>query len=363
MKVLRSTQTCTSRLLLLCLSLLLLPACSDTEEQVAEVKPRMVQTQVINLRQTDNYLEFPGQVSASQTAQLGFRIAGKLSQMNVREGEEVAKDTLLAALDDTDYAIQLEARQADYDRANADFTRGKQLIEKNLLARADFDKLTAQRTSALSSLNAAKQNMIYTQLKAPFDGIIGKQHVENFEDVNVMQSIYTIQDLSILKIKVALPETVMISAREGKNARVRALFDSIPGREFPLVVDSASTEADPGSKTFEVTFTMPSVEGVNILPGMSATVRATPSVAEEETNIIVPAHAVIADTLGKAVFVVENIQDNQGTVARRSVETGLLGDSGIVILSGLNEGDHVITAGMSRVNEGLVVRLSKEWTK
>ena len=343
--------------------LTVISGCSDTDEVETEVKPRLVQTQIINLSSTENYLEFPGEVDASQSAQLGFRIAGKLSEMNVKEGEEVTKGTILAALDDTDYGIQLQSRQADYDKANADFTRGQQLIEKELIARADFDQLTAQRTAALSNLNAAKQNMAYTEIKAPFDGIISKRHVDNFEDVNVMQPIYTLQDLSVLNIKVALPETILIQSDQERKPRVRALFDSFPGREFPLTFNSISTEADPGSKTFEVTFTMAYVEGVNILPGMSVTVRGTPPGSDDVNNIIVPAHAVIADSRGKAVFVVESLQGNQGVIARREVETGLLSESGIVISEGLSEGDRVVTAGMSLISEGLTVRVSKDWSK
>lgn len=338
-------------------------ACSDSTEVAVESKPRLVRTLVINMNATENYLEFPGEVSASQSSDLGFRISGKLSELNVREGEEVKKDTILAVLDDTDYAIQLQSRQADYDQADADFVRGEQLVSKNLLARSDFDKLKAKRVSSLANLNAAKQNMIYTELKAPFDGVIAKRHVDNFEDISIMQPVYTLQDLSSLNIKLALPETIMIQSQEDNRARVRAIFDSLPGQEFPLSIDSVSTEADPGSKTFEVTMSMPSIEGVNILPGMSVTVRGTPPQSEEVNNIIVPAHAVIADSDGKAVYVVEEIENNQGVIFRRAVTTGELTDQGIVVLDGLKEGDRVVTAGMSRISEGLLVRISEAWTK
>ena len=350
-------------LILASVTILIMTACSEADKESLEVKPRLVRTQVINMNATNNYLEFPGEVSAAQSSNLGFRISGKLAQLNVREGQEVAEGQVLAVLDKTDYAIQLQSRQADYDKADSDFKRGQQLIEKNLLARADFDQLKAQRLSAEANLNAAQQNMSYTELKAPFDGVISKRHVDNFEDVNIMQPVYTLQDLSRLNIKVALPETIMIQSREDEKARVRALFDSLPGQEFPLEVTSISTEADPGTKTFEVTLSMDRVEGVNILPGMSVSVRGTPPEAERQTNIIVPTHAVIADGLGKAVFVVEQLEKNQGVIARRTVETGLLSDNGIVILSGLNEGDRVVTAGMSLVSEGLAVRVSEDWTE
>ena len=342
---------------------LILGGCSDSNKETLEVKPRLVRTQIINMDATNNYLEFPGEVSAAQSSNLGFRISGKLAKLNVLEGQEVNEGDILAVLDSTDYAIQLQSRQADFDQSDSEFKRGQQLLERGLLAQAEFDKLKAQRLSADANLDAAKQNMNYTELKAPFSGVISKKHVDNFEDVNIMQPVYTLQDLSRLNIKVALPETIMIQSREDEKARVRALFDSLPGQEFPLEVTSVSTEADPGTKTFEVTLSMDRVEGVNILPGMSVSVRGTPPEAERQTNIIVPTHAVIADGLGKAVYIVEQVENNQGVIARRSVETGLLSDHGIVILSGLAEGDRVVTAGMNLVSEGLTVRVSEDWTE
>lgn len=345
------------------ISSVLITGCTDSDNDVIETKPRLVQTQIINMNATNNYLEFPGEVSASQSSNLGFRISGKLAKLNALEGQEVEEGDVLAVLDDTDYAIQLQSRQADFDQANSQFKRGQQLLERKLLAQAEFEKLKAQSLSAQANLDAAKQNMNYTKLKAPFAGVISKKHVDNFEDINIMQPVYTLQDLSRLNIKVALPETVMIQSREDEKARVRALFDSLPGQEFPLEVTSVSTEADPGTKTFEVTLSMDRVEGVNILPGMSVSVRGTPPGAEEQVNIIVPTHAVIADGLGKAVYIVEQLENNQGVIARRPVETGALSDQGIVILSGLIEGDRVVTAGMSLVSEGLVVRVNEDWTE
>ena len=234
-------------------STVLINGCSDSDTDAVDIKPRLVRTQIINMNATNNYLEFPGEVSAAQSSNLGFRISGKLAKLNALEGQEVQEGDVLAVLDDTDYAIQLQSRQADFDQADSQFKRGQQLLERKLLAQAEFEKLKAQSLSAQANLDAAKQNMNYTKLRAPFAGVISKKHVDNFEDINIMQPVYTLQDLSRLNIKVALPETVMIQSREDKKARVRALFDSLPGQEFPLEVTSVSTEADPGTKTFEVT--------------------------------------------------------------------------------------------------------------
>lgn len=341
-----------------------LVACSPAPEEQTEVLARLVRTQIVSADAGANWREFPGTVEAAQTADLGFRVSGKLAEIKVKEGDEVSIGQVLATLDDTDYQIQLRTRQADYDKAAADFKRGKSLLSQKLIATSDYDQLEAQHASALAALTVAKQNVQYTSLKAPFNGRMAKRHVDNFEDVSAVQPIFTLQDLSSIHIKVNVPETLMILVKTDEKPNVFAIFDTIPDQQFPLTLLEAATQADQGSKTFAVTFNMSRVENFNILPGMSVTVRGTPPSTSNKGDpaIIIPAQAVIETNQGRFAYVVENVQNKQGKVRRKTVTTGHITEQGLEVLSGLQAGEILIVAGMSKMTDGMIVRVSEEWS-
>jgi RND family efflux transporter MFP subunit len=205
----------------------------------------------------------------------------------------------------------------------------------------------------------------YTNLKAPFAGRIAKRHVDNFEDVSAVQPIFTLQDMSSIHIKVNIPETLMILIKANDKPNVFAMFDSIPNQQFPLTLLEVATQADPGSKTFAVTFNMPRVASFNILPGMSVTVRGSQPIQAVTSylGVIVPAQAVIETNQGRFAFVVEDIANQLGKVVRKTVTTGHITERGLQVLTGLEPGERLITAGMSKMSEGMTVRVSEEWSQ
>ncbi|MDF2178337.1 efflux RND transporter periplasmic adaptor subunit [Aliiglaciecola sp. CAU 1673] len=342
---------------------LTLSGCSEPEAPEVQVQPRLVNTYTISRQSVQDWLEFPGVVEAAQSADLGFRVTGKLATLEVNEGDTVTTGQVLATLDDTDYQIQLSSRQAEFDQTNADFNRAQNLLSQNLIARADYDKLEAQRAASLAALTAAKQNVQYTKLTAPFDGRIARRHVDNFEDVSTMQPIFTLQDLSSLHIKVDIPETVMIKLRQDRASKIFASFDSLSDKQYPLALQAVSTEADPSSRTYTVTLSMPRVPDLNILPGMSVTVRGSQQEDIDSAVVMVPTQSVVETNEGRIVFVVEEQEQGLGIVRVRQVTTGKVSQNGIQVTSGLTLGDRVVTAGMSKMADGLTVRTSKEWSK
>ena len=345
------------------ITLTLLSGC-DAEKTSSEEPPplRLVKTFTVQAPNEAQWQEFSGVVDANKTAELGFRVPGKLIDIYVSEGDEVKKNQLLAKLDDTDYQIQLKSREAEYQQANNDYKRAQTLVESGAISKSDFNKLEAQNATAEAALFAARQNLAYTELRAPFNGQIARRHINNFEEVSALQSVFTLQDVSSLTVRASIPERVMINANRDANPTIAARFDSIPDQTFPLTLSEVSTVADQGSNTYQVTFSMDKVPGHNILPGMSVTVQALPDPTRRAgaTVFSVPAQAVLEGDQGRYVYVVNPSADGLGKVEQRMVETGKLTRSGLSVLGGIDVGDQIIVAGMSKMNDGLVVRLEKE---
>jgi RND family efflux transporter MFP subunit len=340
--------------------LLVLSGCSQPESET-DTQPtlRYVRTLEVQPASQHRFTELPGVVAANRAAELSFRIAGKVEQLLVKEGDKVNEGQLLAALDDADIRIQLKADQALYDRALADFRRGQALVGNGTISQADYNELESTLAAAEAALESTKQNLLYATLEAPFDGVIAKRNIDNFEEVQAKQAVLVLQDVSTIDIKVDIPESIMIRTMRTQAPDVEAIFDAIPDKSFALTLKEVATQADVESNTYEVTMSMPRVEGYNILPGMSVTARATRTMngnGVTDSEIFIPAHAVLEDAKGRYAYVVTEQQNNLGIVKRRDVVTGTLSSLGLEIVSGLQRGENLVVAGMSKMYDGLEVR-------
>lgn len=335
----------------------LLSACDQAEPDYVPAS-RPVKTIVIGDSNAGDSRSFPAVVDAIQKADISFRVSGKIQKILVKEGNYVKKGQLLAELDPTDFKIKLQDRQANFDTAKANYDRAKTLVEKGVISKVDHDKLRAEFYAAQSGLNEAKQDLLYTKLKANFSGRIAKRYVENFEEVLGSQKIFSLEDTSALKLIIDVPENLMIAIDKShkKDRALYAQFDTIKDQKFPLKFSEASTKADPSTKTFRITLKMDAPKNYNILPGMTATVVAElfPTETHSSSAIAVPVSAVVANPEKKPI--VWLVDEKTMTVQPKNVSPGLMvGD--MMQVEGLTAGDRVVVAGAAFLRKGMKVTL------
>ena len=331
---------------------------SGCGEKEPEKKPEVVRpVKVMQVRDAGEILThgFPGTVRASRRAILSFKVSGPLVELPVEEGQFVKKGDLIAQIDKRDFLIGVKEALARYKEAEQQFRRYKELYAKKQVSKADFDRYLAARDVAKASLEDARNALCDTTLTAPFDGVIAKRFVENYYKVKAEEPIVHLQDISRIEVVVDVPELVMAALRDRKAESVTAVFEAIPGKEFPVTLKEYSTEADPSTQTYQVVFELDQPREANILPGMTATITASFRQDPSMQEIIVPAHAVLdAPEDRPFVWVYEK---ERGTVAKRFVKVGALKDSCCIkVLQGLEPGEMIVTAGVAKLREGMKVR-------
>ncbi len=342
---------------LLLASSFLLGACEEPQETfVAASRP--VKTIVIGGQSTGDMRSFPAEVDAIKKADISFRVSGKIQKILVKEGAHVKKGQVLAELDTTDFEITLKDRKASYATAKANFDRAINLVKKGAISKVDHDNLRAKYHTAKANRQSAEQDLIYTKLKANFDGIIAKRYVENFEEVILSKKIFALEDISSLKIIFDVPENIMISIDRTRDDErtLYAKFDTIKNQQFPLRFREASTKADPSTKTFKITLEMAASEKFNILPGMTGTVFAQmlPSETNSVATVTLPVSAVIADNKKQATVWI--VDEKTMTVNPKKVTPGLMSGNNMQV-EGLNPGDRVVTAGAAFLRNDMKVTL------
>ena len=351
---------------------LLLISCSKKEEEKAEViAGRPIKLMTVGSDLTGQTRKLPGTVRATKRVDLAFQVSGPLIELPIREGQSVKKGDLIARIDPQDFETSLRNAEgtvarakASVDYAVAEYQRFRNVKATDAGAVSDSIvhlKYTAQAVaraglqSAEAGLAAAQDQLNYTRLRAPFSGLIARRLVDNYQEVSVKQPIVSLQDMTDIEVLVDVPESMMAPIRVTKP-RMYADFASDPTRHFELKIKEAALLADSLTQTFQVVLVMPAPTGIRILPGMTATVSIEfANVPEAKGSMIVPAVAVWADNAGHSMVWV--VDTKTMSVHRRAVTTGdLTGTNSIKITEGLNPDEVIAISGVSKLQEGQVVR-------
>jgi len=288
--------------------------------------------------------KYPGEVRASEEVRLAFQVAGQLIEFPVIKGEKVPQGQL----------------QAKLGRDEEEFTRIKKLAESDSATEKELYEAKARYDASVASVNIARKARDDTTLRAPFAGVIADTFVDNFQNLSAKQPVLSLQDIDSVRIVVNVPEKRDMEGKGDKDRfRFVATFEYLAGREFDVEMKEFSTEADPATQTYAATFVMPAPEDVNVLPGMTATIR---EYRKEPANTAavayaVPIDAVPVDVQGRYyVWKVKDGGDGTGTVERVNVEVGEMVQNDILVTAGLEPGDRVALAGVHLLREGQKVR-------
>jgi multidrug efflux pump subunit AcrA (membrane-fusion protein) len=178
------------------LFVVVLSGCEKKEEAIPREVVRPVKVMTVAGSTGNIPLTFPGRTRANQRVELSFKVPGPLVELPVEEGQEVKKGTLLARILPRDFKINLDSAKATAVNADRQYDRYKELYVRKQVSKADFDQYKAAREVAAAKLEDAQNALKDTYLTAPFDGIVAKRHVQNFEEVQAKQPILFFQDNS-----------------------------------------------------------------------------------------------------------------------------------------------------------------------
>lgn len=299
---------------------------------------------------------FTGRVEAVQTVDLSFQVAGRLIQLPVLESQTISKGDLVAKLDPEDYERAVREAKLRVTQAKRDLDRLETLKDRNVISEKSYDDQKNAYDLALEALEAATRNLEYTEIHAPFDGIVTRRLIDNFTTVKVGSAVVRVQDVSEVQIDINVPEALFAKVSANLVATIHAEFPSIPGRQFELIYREHSSEVNDVTQTYRVTLAMPPREDVRIYPGMTASVitRLKPEGLDMAETLLVPSSAVAVDSDQNTY--VWKFNEAAGTVAKTSVTVGVVSGGFYPVTGGLELGDRIVSAGVSYLSEGQKIR-------
>jgi RND family efflux transporter MFP subunit len=251
---------------------------------------------------------------------------------------------------------EFEASETAFRVAQEDLKAARQMLEKGTIGREeDIDAKEAEVRGLEGRVVEASIQLDDTTLHAPYDGVIARRFVEERQNVKAKEPVVKFQDVDEIEVAVDVPETFMASDfRSADVVQLVAEFSGAPGLQFPVHITEVAQAADPTTQTFRVRAAMKSPPGVNLLPGMTATVTLTYRRAGIlGDRLLVPVSAVLKDATGEQVAWVVGTDE---TVARRPVKLGQATGGRVEIVDGLQPGDRIAVAGVTFLREGMKVR-------
>jgi len=341
-------------------AILIFAGCDKNQEAPPAEVIRPVKVMTVAGTGPDTIMTYPGRTRANRRADLSFKVPGPLVELPVEEGQYVKKGALIARILPRDFKIALDQATARAVNAQRQYDRYKELYVRRQVSKADFDRFKAERDVAAAALQDAKNALKDTYLRAPFDGIVARRYVENFQEVQAKQPIVFFQDNSKIEVLVDAPETVIANLRkDNEKIEAYAAFAAAPDRRFPLALKEYSTEADPQTQTYQVVLIMDPPGELNILPGMTARVTGKHVQGPARPRIVIPAAAVTADAKGGSF--VWLLDKKTMTVKKHLVVPGeLAGAAGLRIREGLNSGETIVTSGLTKLRDGMKVSIWKQ---
>jgi membrane fusion protein (multidrug efflux system) len=282
-----------------------------------------------------------GTLLAEEGVELQAETNGKVIAIRFIEGVRVRKGDLLVKLNDADL-IATHAR-AKYRKQLAVLRERRiaQLLKQGVARQEEYDTALNELNVQDAEIDLTQAQIAKTEIRAPFDGVVGLRYVSEGSFVNAATRIATLQRLDRLKVDFSIPEKYSARVRLGSP-----ISFTVAGadRKFAGEIYALDPRIDSATRTVLIRALCPNPEG-RLLPGAFANVGVT--LSELNDALLVPAVAIIPGLEEKNVFVVKD-----GKAERRAVQTGTRMESTVHILSGLAAGDVVITSGLQQMRPG-----------
>ncbi|MEM8635706.1 MAG: efflux RND transporter periplasmic adaptor subunit [Pseudomonadota bacterium] len=340
----------------------LLSGCAEQEAAAPIELVRPVKILTVGLAGDALSLELPGVVRAAREAVIAFEVAGRVTEIAVREGQMVAEGDVLARLDPRDYEASRDSALARREAAAADYQRYVEARKANAVTDQDVDLAKRTLDVAQADLNQARKAVEDTVIRAPFSGRVADRIIDNFENVLAKQAVFEVHDESGFEVSVNVAERDWARATpdlsiEEVTARLKPEIEvsAYPDRRFAARAKAFATAIDPVTRTYETTFAFANPVELNVTPGMTAKVIVYPDddLGNADAQLLVPSGAVFgaSDGAPSVWLVTDDMQ-----VARQSVVLGPLIDGAFTITAGLNRGQSIAISGVHTLVEGMVVR-------
>lgn len=285
-----------------------------------------------------------GKLVPDEEVDLSFETSGKIIDINFTEGSFVTEGQLLAKVNDSQLQAQLKRLEAQMPLAEDRVFRQNALLQRDAVSKEAYEQVKTELATLNADIENVKANIAMTELRAPFDGIIGLRQVSTGAYASPTTVIAKLTKITPLKVEFSVPERYARQVRKGTNLTFR-----IEGflNEFNSQVYATESRIDDNTHTLTVRALYPNKNG-ELLPGRYADI--TLKQEEIKEALAIPSEAIVPEMGKNKVFVYRS-----GNAYPADVVIGIRTEAEVQIIKGLSAGDTILTSGTLQLRTGMPV--------
>lgn len=299
---------------------------------------------------------YSGVVRETEAVNLGFKVAGQISRIYVKEGDYVRRGQLLAQLDDKDYRLGVEALQIQYDQVKDEVARSRMLFEQRSLSANDYEKAEAGLRQLQVQLQGNRNKVAYARLYAPADGYVQAVNFSPSEMVDAGTAVMTLMDVSQMEVVADIPAEIY-QQREQVMDYTCSVSGAGQTAVWPMRLLSLLPRAD-GNQLYRLRLAFEGKTDRSLTAGMNVEVRLRMAVgAEDRGGMTVPLSAVFRDGNQACVWVFRA----DSTVQRQPVTlNGEVRGDRVLVTAGLKGNERIVRAGVHALQPGEKVKVLEQ---
>jgi membrane fusion protein, multidrug efflux system len=320
--------------------------------------PTAVTTTVAARERWQPALSAVGSLRAVNGVTVSTDLAGIISEISFQSGTSVKKGDLLVKLDSRQEEAQLQSAEARSDLAKISLDRQHRLVSDGAVSRSDYDIAESESRQAIAAVDNARALIARKTITAPFDGSVGIRRVDLGQYLDVGTPIVALQSLDPIYVEFALPQQDLGQIAVGKALRIKAA--GVAGEQFDGVITAIDSRLDDSTRNITVQGTIKNPDN-RLLPGMFVNVDV---LLPEKDAIFIPASSISYAPYGDSVFVVKGKQGTDATagkvVEQQFVKLGPSRGDQVTVISGVKEGDEVVSSGVFKLRGGAAVQINND---
>jgi len=318
--------------------------------------PAAVTTAVAKRDRWQPVLSAVGSLRAVNGITVSTDLAGIISEISFQSGSAVKKGDLLVKLDTKQEDAQLRAAQARLDWAKLSLDRQRSLVGDGAVSRSDYDSAESEFHQATAAVDDAQALIARKTIIAPFDGLVGIRQVDLGQYLNVGAPIVALQSVDPIYVEFALPQQNLDQIAAGKKLRLKAA--GITGEQFEGEVTAINSRIDESTRNMTIQGTISNSDH-KLRPGMFVNVDV---LLPEQDVLSIPASSISYAPYGDSVFIVKDKTGADGKsvkeVQQQFVKLGPSRGDLVSVLSGVTEGDEVVSSGAFKLRSGIPVQVN-----
>ncbi len=317
-------------------------------EEITEISFAIpVKTSPVILEDISKKQMLTGVFEANESLSLIAETQGTVRKINVNEGDEISKNSIILKIDDASLQAQYVSAQAGYEKAQKDLMRFEKLKSTGAVSQQQIEEVALVVKNTEANLEAINQQLSFTYVKSPIKGFVNEVLVEEGEFVRSGDKVAEVINVDYLKFILKVSESDLSFVKEDQEVSIKT--DIYPLNPFIGTVNHISYKAD-NSKKYEVTIILANDKAHPLRVGMFG--KATFNVNDNKESITIPRRAVIGSLKDAQVYVIEN-----GNASLRSIVVGTKLDDKVVVIQGLQPNESVVTSGQINLTDGKLIRI------